>query len=243
MGVSAAFFPKFKKVMALLASDRDGERQTAANQAYRMCQDNDLSILEALEGAFGNSNEDDLRQEISDLEEDNRKLAEAVSVLNAQHQAVPGDAGQQLLNKAWSYAKVRLLAVYVGALFSFWMVNGLYQWAAGGNRFMAFVAPCMKWLCVLDILGLVWSWACAEFSESGLGVVALKGIVVLGSLFLVVTVFGADEDVLRPAIMLLLASVLTVTNICPSAVDELAHSEEEAFRVLRSWFGSKERTQ
>jgi hypothetical protein len=236
MGVKATFFPKFKKVIALTGSDRDGERHAAADQAYRMCEENDLSFLEALEGAFGSANDEELLRQISELEDDNRKLADAVNVLNAQRQAVPENAGRELLIKAWSYPQVRLAVLLVATGLSFWLVDGFHRWAAGGNRFIASVAPFIKWATVIDVAMLVWEWACAEFSKSGIGVVAVKGALIFGGLYISFAVFSRSHDLTGAAILLSVAGALTISNVCRWLAREMAHSNREAFRLLRSWF-------
>ena len=236
MGVSSAFFPKFRKVIALVGSDREGERHAAADQAWRMCEENDLSLLEALDGACGGSGDKELQRQIEELEDDNRKLAEAVNVLNAQREAIPEDAGHELLRKIWSYPRVRLATVFVMAGSGFWLVDAFDRWFAHGNRFMASLTPWVKWALVFDMAMLVWSWARAEYSSSGVGVVAVKTLAVLGGLYAAATVFEGARDVTGAAIVLSLAGLLALSNICRWLVDELAHSDREAFRLLRSWF-------
>jgi hypothetical protein len=232
MGVSTAFFGTFKKVIALVGSNREGERYAAADKAFRMCEENDLSILEALDGAFGNdAGADELRRQIDELEEDNRKLAEAVNVLNAQAQAIPADAGKEMVRKFWSYPQVRLIVTLVLASGHFWLVPDMCRWI---NHFHRGWGGYYQWVWVAGVLGGFWEWACAEFSRSGTGVVALKAGVVAAGLSFALNCF--EGDVFGGSFVIVVTGALTITNGAKWLAGQMAHSDGEIFATLRSWF-------
>ena len=232
MSVSSAFFAKFKKVMSLVGSNREGERHAAADQAFRMCDENDLSVLEALDGAFGNdAGSDDLRRQIDELEEDNRKLADAVNVLNAQQQAIPADAGKQMLQRLWSYPQARLLWTLLMASGVSWarpmlaeMTNHLHRgWGEIWN-----------WIFLLATALHVWEWVVAEYARRGLGVTLLKTVVVIFGVS--VAMFACQHDVGGCLAMLICTAVLTLPNGAAWLADRMAHSDNEFFTTLREWF-------
>jgi hypothetical protein len=215
----------------MVGSDREHERHAAADQAYRLCDENDLSLSEALEGSFSASNEDDLQHRIDELEEDNRQLAEAVNVLNAQQHAIPEDAGRQLVAKIWSYPQTRL----VWLLFGVWCVSTsmafleeVYEHIHKG------LGQYWGWVAVAGLARFLWDWACAEYSRLGVAVVVLKTVVVVaGSAFALTCL---TPDTMGTAIVLLIVAALTVTNGARWLADQLAHSDDEIFATLRSWF-------
>jgi len=232
MSVGSTFFAKFKKVIALVGSNREGERHAAADQAYRMCDENDLSVLEALDGAFGNdAGADELRRQIEELEEDNRKLAEAVNVLNAQVQAIPQDAGKQMLRKFWSYAQVRLIVALLEASGYFWVLPEFCRWFhLGDGGWVGF----LQGFYAVGVMFFLWQWACAEYIRSGAGVVALKSAAIVAGLAVALQVPPYDPAL--ACFEIAATGALTITNGASWLADELAHSNNEVFATLRSWF-------
>jgi hypothetical protein len=235
MGVPAEFFPRFKKVLSRVGSDREGERHTAADHAFRMCDDEDLSFLEAVDGAFAASPDDELLRQMQELEDDNRKLAEAVNLLNAQ-QGIAANALQQFGEKLWSYPQTRLVCVLAFIWVSFWLLleiaahfdtNGIIGTAliAGVSTFSLGFAPC-----------LAISWLVAEFARAGAGVAVLKAIPMAICIGLCITLYVVGRDIAMATVVLLFTFVLCVTNIIKWLAHELEQSNSDVFRTLRSWF-------
>jgi hypothetical protein len=232
MRVSSAFFTKFSKVISLVGSNREGERHVAADQAFRMCEENGLSILEALGGAFGNdSGVDELQKQIEELEDDNRKLAEAVNILNAQQQAVPVDAGRQLLARVWSYPQTRLLWALVMASGITW---GLPELIAITNHLHRGWGKCWAWILIAGTALYVWEWAVAEYARRGLGVTLLKAPVVVAGIS--VATFVYQEDSTSCCVVLGCTAGLTLTNGAVWLTHRLAYSDDGLSATLRSWF-------
>ena len=234
MSVSSAFFMKFKKVISLVGSNREGERHAAADQAFRMCDENDLSVLEALDGAFGNdAGADELRRQIEELEDDNRKLAEAVELLNARQHVIPDNAGKELLQRLWSYPEVRLLWTVFTASGFLWAIPAMVEVFPGFLPFRAW-EHLFDWIFGLGSLLWFKDWAVAEFSRRGVGSVVMKGILVVTGVVIGVLGFHDRPDV--GLYVLIWTALIGVTNAMPGLLDKLQHSESWLFEGIRSWF-------
>ena len=227
MGVSTAFFERFKKVIALVGSDREGERHTAADRAFALCRDNDLSILEALDGAFGmSSGDEDLQRQIEELESDNRKLAEAVELLNAQQGTVTAGTGKAMVVRLWSYSQVRLLAMLVLAGVAMLAIPELeYRTESGAWWYLPFAVN----LCLI-----FWNWAVLEYARRGLGSMVLKGVMV--AIAILVAIIGQTRHPDDGFEVLLAAALLTITNGPGWLAKQLATSDDEVLVKVRSWF-------
>ena len=237
MGVNTAFFARFKKVIALVGSDREGERHSAADKAFEMCEQNDLSIQEAMEGAFGGTGDDgdaeraeQLERKIAELEDDNRKLSEALNILNANRPLSP-ETGKELLQKLWSYPQARLLSALLTASCVVWLVPQWARWLEFLHRGWGIAA---MWALLIALATDVWEWSAAEFARRGLGVTLLKAVVLLAGIFLAVA--GLQRDAVGCCIALFFTGILTLTNGAEWLADKLAHSNDEWCVALRSWF-------
>jgi len=234
MTVNAGFSSRFRNVVARIGSDHEGERHTAADRAFALCGQNGISFLEAMDAAFGTSGgNEDLQEKIAELEDDNRRLAEAVEALNAQQHVIPDNAGKEMLQRLWSYPQVRLLwTLFVASCF-LWGIPVLVQITPGGFTFYA-LKRFWDWIFGLATLLWFWDWAVAEFSRRGLGVTVIKGVVIV--LGVLISVFGFYEDPPTGVGILLTVFLLTVTNGASWLLDRLQHSDNEWFEVIRSFF-------
>jgi hypothetical protein len=236
MSVNSSFFTKFKKVISLVGSDREGERHSAADQVFRMCDENDLSILEAAEGAFGNdAGSDELRRQIEELEEDNRKLAEAVNVLNAQEHAISNNIGDQFLEKLWCYSQVRLVC----ALATIWGLLWILPHVVSFDRpdgFWHYAVIIFSMLLGAGTLYVVWEWVCAEFARGGAGVAVMKAIPMAICIYLCSSFHTEPGDLTDAGVVAMVTCLLCISNIFKWLAHELAHSDDEFFQRLRSWF-------
>ncbi|WP_263351370.1 hypothetical protein [Acidicapsa acidisoli] len=251
MGVKATFFSKFKKVISLVGSDNDGERHAAADQAFRMCEENDLSFLEALDGVFGGSASDyelqRAEEKIVELEDDNRKMAEAVAAMKDElGNFVPADAGKRLVAKLMAYPQGRLIALLLYFVARLWVVMFYVVDHKPYGDFMLgllFLLDC----CSVGFLAWLFRfWALAEFSKHGAGVVAFKGTAIVLGFYLSVWSFYRTGYV-RSWILAkhtwfnsawpwaVWIGAATLHNGIPWLCRQLAHSRREPFATLRSW--------
>jgi hypothetical protein len=244
MSVNTAFFARFKKVIALVGSDREGERHSAADKAFEMCEENDLSLLEALDGSFGvvadAINQEALWQKIAELEDanrrlaemedDNRKLSEALNILNA-HRPLSPETGKELLQKLWSHPQARLIAALLLDTNFDWFTPLHISWL---RRVHPVVEYAVIWMCMFIVGKCVWDWAVAEYARRGLGVTLLKAVVLVAGLAFAAIAFAGDEA--GCWITLFFTGILTVTNGAEWLAEKLAHSNNEWCVALRSWF-------
>jgi hypothetical protein len=235
MGVNTAFFARFKKVIALVGSDREGERHSAADRAFEMCEENDLSLLEALDGSFGvvadAGDQEALRQRNAELEDDNRKLSEALNILNA-HRPLSPETGKELLQKLWSYPQARLIAALsLDSVFS-WFTPARNAWM--NHHIHQGVAQALIAIYGIGVGKCAWDWAVAEYARRGLGVTLLKAVVLVAGLAFAAIAFAGDET--GCWIALFFTGLLTVTNGAEWLAEKLAHSNNEWCVALRSWF-------
>lgn len=232
MGMSPAFYSRFKSLVSRVGSDHEGERHVAADKAFQLCSLNHVSFLEAMDGAFGSSSDDDdLRRQIGELEDDNRKLAEAVDVLNSQQHEVPGDAGRQFMQRLWSYAQVRLLLVLSIASYWIWGLPTMRGWT---NQFHRGWGHYWNWILVVALCMYGWDWAKAEYSRVGMGITVIKAVVLVGGLTVVLN--GPRSEATGNYFFLFLTGLLTITNAANWLGEKLEHSDNEVFTTLRSWF-------
>jgi hypothetical protein len=245
MSVRANFFPRFKQVVGKCGSNMPGERHSAIDKACSMCDENDISFLEALDGAFGAS--DDLRDKLAQAESDRDVLAREVDELR-QRRELDGlnNETARLLDKIYRCPQTTLV-LGVGTLaLRFWMASDLFVL----NVHKGFWMNCLWALMTISAFVFSWTvlfnWALVEQLRNGTGSAILKGIFILAGIYVSMSLFsgnftfwrwyGLHTDLESALWVLLAATLVASTNLFKWLAETLAHSDGVAFKTLRALF-------
>jgi hypothetical protein len=250
MAVKPTFFRRFKGVIQLVGSPSEGERHSAADKAFEMCEAESISLQEALEGIFsgGASNDAELQEKIEELERDNSMMAGELRRMREQSDggdAVLDQGYKAALRKIWSFPHTRIAGGLCVIVVIF--VEATYLTAFEMKTMkQVFMASCVV-LSNLYMFGLFFfDWISAEDRRNGSGVVFIKGLTIIGGIVLSVNAFfgtlaindwpGRPTNLFGAVAVVILTSILSMSNAVPLLVKKLMNSEGQPFKTLRAWF-------
>jgi hypothetical protein len=249
---------RMRRLVNMLASDREGERNNTATQIRNICLEAGQSIPDVMCKAYDSSAE-----RVAKLERENEELADGIhdlkrqldERLTADNSHRQGSGFEGFVDELWSMPQVRLLLL-VGLLLA-----RMWTWAAfeGGTDRASWITPAQNWALVgLFVFGFA-KWAALEFERAGKASVIVKGLAFcLGSFMAIGAYFGAFEfshwfratervgDSIELAwtpqsvgwgvVLLLLIYVATVSNLSVRLIDMAERSSLRMFTFLREWF-------
>jgi hypothetical protein len=249
--VRPAFFPKFRKVIALVGSDREHERHNAADQAFRMCDENELTVLEAVDGCGKDDGELRKANELIDqMREDNHVLSDQVREFAEQmkeREMMPDDIDKQILEKVWSYRQVRVGAAVLLMMLRYFAAARYISLTNATGWYEKSIAWAMVLSGGISATMCTWMWVEAEFWKSGIGVASVKSFLFLTGIYLSIATFNgsmlvsewnnsAECNGLAAEILFAFTGLIAISNFGNWLANVLAKSQREPFRALRSWF-------
>lgn len=252
MAVKPTFFRRLKGVIQLVGSPAEGERHSAADKAFEMCEAESISLQEALEGIFGRgsrecSNDAELQAKIDELERDSEMMAGELRRMQEQSDTGYADTDQgykRALKKIWSHPQTRLAAAFCMIVIALVL---LAYWSPFKNSFVDL------WLKLgFGVLGLgsfgelYLKWIYAEDQKNGLAVVFVKSLIIIGGLVLCIYEFYGTlvfvdwqerpTNLVGAITVVVMTLILSISNAVPWLVRKLAQSSGQPFKTLRAWF-------
>lgn len=257
-----AFEAKFRKVFTMCGSDKAGERQNALEMAVKLCDQQGITFIDAVEEIFGKVEDDGEREQLMELMEkyrvvvdDNKTLADEVTMLRDQVAQPPQNVHEQIngsvdtgafLKSFFRYPQMLLGQIFAIVGVYLWLFAMFGKWCLDdgvGKIVVGIVTAISLFWVVISIL----DWTALEYVwRRSVGASVLKACVLVVGLYGTIAAFtrdlspfqwlAGDRDIVFAGMALGATALATFTNWADRFVWALKTSPHQPYAGLREMF-------